>query len=75
MMLSKELNRLEDMTRKLHMTLCGLRVPEALEGAMEYAIDEAEKINGITGWLAGNVERGIIPDADAGFIPDCEGRA
>ena len=75
MMLSEELNRLEDMTRKLHMTLCGLRVPEALEGAMEYAIDEAEKINGITGWLAGNVERGIIPDVDAGFIPTSEGRA
>ena len=74
-MLSEELNRLEDMTRKLHMTLCGLRVPEALEGAMEYARDEAEKINGITGWLAGNVERGIIPDADAGFIPTSEWRA
>ena len=75
MMLSEELNRLEDMTRKLHMTLCGLRVPEALEGAMEYAIDEAEQITGITGSLAGNVERGSVPDADAGFIPTSEGRA
>jgi hypothetical protein len=75
MMLSEELNRLEEMTRMLHMTLCGLRVPGALVGAMEYVRDEAESINTIAGWLAGRIKDGAMPDADAGPIQAGDGRA
>ena len=75
MKLSTALEGLDERGRMLHMYLCGLRVPEELEGAMEYARDEAERINGLAGWLVDKVQRGEIPDADAGFIPDPDGEA
>jgi hypothetical protein len=56
------------------MTLCGLRVPEELEGVMEYVRSEAEKISDKTNCMAYNIERGIIPDAEAGYTPTSEDR-
>lgn len=75
MKLSNELKRLDDMTNMLHMYLCGLRVPERLVGALEYARDEAEAINARISWAAGKVERGEIPDAEFEFPGENEGGA
>lgn len=64
MKLAKELGALESMTSKLQMYLCGLRVPESMEGALEYAIDEVEEVAGRVSFLAMLAKDGGIPDAE-----------
>jgi len=67
MKLSVELKRLDDMSNKLQMFLSGLRVPEELEGVIEYARKEAEEINNRVSYLSMMVDHDAVPDAT---VPD-----
>ena len=62
-MLSKALEDLDTRSAKLHMYLAGLRVPEELEGVIEYARNEAEAIFDRVTWLEMMVKKGEMPDA------------
>lgn len=64
MKLSKELHELESIAEKLKMYLFGLRVPESLEGVLEYARDEAEGIADRISYLSMMAQYGDIPDAE-----------
>ena len=64
-MLSKTLEDLDTRSAKLNMYLAGLRVPEELEGVIEYARAEAEAIFDRVTWLELAVKHGedmMVPD-------------
>lgn len=67
MKLSKALGDLDTRSAKLHMMLAGLRVPEELEGVIEYARKEAEEINDRVSYLAMMVDHDAVPDTT---VPD-----
>lgn len=73
MMLSKALEDLTERSSKLHMYLCGMRVPEELEGVIEYARNEAEEVYDRVTYLEMELNHGEIPDVD--FPGPVEGRA
>lgn len=67
MKLTKALEDLDTRSAKLHMMLAGLRVPQELEGVIEYARNEAEEINERVSYLSMMVKHDAVPDAT---IPD-----
>ena len=75
-MLSKALEDLDTRSAKLNMYLAGLRVPEELEGVIEYARVEAEGIFDRVTYLEMMVKHNEVPDTDfPGPVEESEGSA